>query len=173
MRYVFEGCVLDTEQYVLDKSGLSIALQPKVFQVLLYLLQHRNRVVAKQKLYEQVWPEQFISDATVESVIKAIRFVATVTVMQAEAQRVAEHVSQATTLVQGPIGPEQGETSLDVLPVCRRIACKYISCRSPLARCVATATHGNVLSPDGCGSLSRTARPRVPPRGDARLPYGL
>ncbi len=139
MRYVFEGCVLDTEQYVLDKSGLSIALQPKVFQVLLYLLQHRNRVVAKQKLYEQVWPEQFISDATVESVIKAIRravgddgrtqwciqtrrgqgyrFVATVTVMQAEAQRVAEHVSQATTLVQGPIGPEQGETSLDVLPV--------------------------------------------------------
>ena len=73
MRYVFEEWTLDTEQYLLYKADLSIPLQPKVFQVLQYLLTNRDRVIAKQELCEQVWPEQFISDATVESVIKAIR----------------------------------------------------------------------------------------------------
>jgi hypothetical protein len=34
MRYVFGACILDTEQYVLNRAGYSISLQPKVFQVL-------------------------------------------------------------------------------------------------------------------------------------------
>ena len=73
MRYVFGECVFDTEQYILHRRDRSIPLQPKVFQVLQYLLTHRDRVIAKQELCEQVWPAQFISDATVEGVIKAIR----------------------------------------------------------------------------------------------------
>lgn len=73
MRYAFGGCILDTEQYVLYRGALSLPLQPKVFQTLHYLLTHRDRVIAKQELREQVWPEQFISDATLEGVIKAVR----------------------------------------------------------------------------------------------------
>ncbi len=73
MRYVFRECTLDTEQYILDRVDGSIQLQPKVFQVLLYLLTHRDRVISKQELSEQVWPDQFISDATLEGVIKAVR----------------------------------------------------------------------------------------------------
>ena len=73
MRYIFGDCRLDTEQYVLNRAGHSISLQPKVFQVLQYLLIHRDRVVSKQELCEQIWPEQFISDASIEGVIKAIR----------------------------------------------------------------------------------------------------
>lgn len=73
MRYVFRECTLDMEQYILDRVDGSIQLQPKVFQVLLYLLTHRDRVISKQELSEQVWPDQFISDATLEGVIKAVR----------------------------------------------------------------------------------------------------
>jgi class 3 adenylate cyclase/predicted ATPase len=73
MRYVFGGCTLDTVQYVLYRENRSIPLQPKVFHVLEYLLTHRDRVIAKQELCEQVWPKSFISDATVEGVVKAIR----------------------------------------------------------------------------------------------------
>jgi len=73
MRYVFGECILDTQQYVLYRAGHALPLQPKVFQVLHYLLTHRDRVISKQELSEQVWPQQFISDATLEGVIKAVR----------------------------------------------------------------------------------------------------
>jgi class 3 adenylate cyclase/tetratricopeptide (TPR) repeat protein len=39
----------------------------------MYLLTHRDRVVSKQELCEQVWLEQFISDATLESTIAEVR----------------------------------------------------------------------------------------------------
>ena len=73
MRYVFGECTLDTEQYILYRPDGPLPLQPKVFQVLLYLLTHRERVIAKQELSKELWPDQFISDATLEGVIKAVR----------------------------------------------------------------------------------------------------
>ena len=75
MRYLFGECTLDTEQYVLYRADHALPLQPKVFQVLHYLLTHRDRVIAKVELSAQVWPQQFISDATLEGVIKAVRHV--------------------------------------------------------------------------------------------------
>jgi DNA-binding winged helix-turn-helix (wHTH) protein len=73
LRYAFGDCVLDTERYVLQRAGQPIRLRPKVFQVLVYLLSHRERVVTKQELGEQVWQGQFISDATLESTLAAVR----------------------------------------------------------------------------------------------------
>jgi class 3 adenylate cyclase len=73
MRYVFGDCTLDTESYVVQRTGLAIPLRLKVFQVLHYLLRYRDRVVSKQELREQVWPDQFVSDAALEGVLKAVR----------------------------------------------------------------------------------------------------
>jgi class 3 adenylate cyclase/DNA-binding winged helix-turn-helix (wHTH) protein len=73
MIYAFGDCELDTCLYTLRRADHSIRLQPKVFQVLVYLLQQRDRVVSKQELSEQVWPNQFISDATLENCIKLAR----------------------------------------------------------------------------------------------------
>ncbi len=73
MYHFFGDCQLNTEQYVLSRAGQSTSLQPKVFQVLEYLLLHRDRVVSKQELCDQIWPDQFISDASIEGVIKAVR----------------------------------------------------------------------------------------------------
>ena len=53
--------------------GRRIHLRPKVFQVLAYLLAHRDRVVPKAELLGHVWPNQFIGDATLNSCIKAVR----------------------------------------------------------------------------------------------------
>ena len=54
-------------------AGRVSRLRHKVFQVLVYLLTHADRVVSKQELCEQVWPQQLISDAALESTIKAVR----------------------------------------------------------------------------------------------------
>jgi len=73
MRYVFGECTLDTQRAELARTGHVYRLRRKVFQVLVYLLAHADRVVSKQEICEQVWPQQFISDTALESVIKAVR----------------------------------------------------------------------------------------------------
>src|SRR6058998_1028551 len=73
MRYVFGEWTLDTQRAELCRAGEVRRLRRKAFQVLAYLLAQPDRVVAKQELCEQVWPQQFISDAALESTIKAVR----------------------------------------------------------------------------------------------------
>ncbi len=73
MRYRFADCELDTERYALTRTGQVIRLRPKVFQVLVYLLTHRERVVTKQELSEDVWAAQVTSDAALETGIRAVR----------------------------------------------------------------------------------------------------
>ncbi|HEY7493264.1 MAG TPA: AAA family ATPase, partial [Candidatus Tectomicrobia bacterium] len=73
MRYVFAECVLDTQLYTLYREGKTLRLRPKVFHVLQYLLEHRDHVVSKDELCAQVWPGQFISDATLEGCITLAR----------------------------------------------------------------------------------------------------
>ena len=73
MVYVFGTCELHPQRYALTRAGQTRSLRPKVFQVLLYLLEHRERVVTKDELCTQVWPNQFISEATLESTVRAVR----------------------------------------------------------------------------------------------------
>jgi len=73
MLYVFGDYTLDTQQYEVCHAGQPVHVRPKVFQVLAYLLAHRDRVVPKQELCEQLWPTQFISDVTLDSCIAVAR----------------------------------------------------------------------------------------------------
>ena len=56
MQYGFGDYTLDTECYELRQAGTLVKLQPKVFEVLAYLMAHRERLVAKQELLEQCGP---------------------------------------------------------------------------------------------------------------------
>jgi TolB-like protein/DNA-binding winged helix-turn-helix (wHTH) protein/Tfp pilus assembly protein PilF len=76
MIYRFGDCTLDTSLYSLQRGGQTIRLRPKVFRVCVYLLEHRDRVVTRDELCTQVWPGQFISQATLEGVIRTVRQVA-------------------------------------------------------------------------------------------------
>ena len=73
MRYRFADCALDTQLYTLERAGQRTRLAPKVFEVLCYLIEHRDRVVSKQELCDQVWEGYAISDATLESCLRAVR----------------------------------------------------------------------------------------------------
>jgi DNA-binding winged helix-turn-helix (wHTH) protein/predicted ATPase len=73
MRYIFADCILDTRLYTLYRGGTAVRLRPKAFHVLQYLLEHRDQVVTKDELCAQVWPGQFISDATLEGCITLAR----------------------------------------------------------------------------------------------------
>src|SRR5579875_2268581 len=63
LRYVFGTCELDVARYELRRGGAVVHIQPQVFGVLRYLLEHRDRVVPKTELLDAVWGDRFISEA--------------------------------------------------------------------------------------------------------------
>ena len=73
MMYRFGDCTLDTQRHQLQRAGQPVRLRSKAFQVLRYLLEHRDRTVLKPELCTQTWPQQFISDATLDSTVRAVR----------------------------------------------------------------------------------------------------
>ena len=73
MIYRFGDCALDTNLYTLQRGGQTFRLRLKVFRMCLYLLEHRDRVVSREELCTQVWPGQFVSQATLEGVIRLVR----------------------------------------------------------------------------------------------------
>lgn len=73
MRYVFGDHLLDTQRYELWRCGGQVKVRPKVFEVLVYLLRHRHRVVTKDELPAQLWPNQFIGDGSLNACLMAVR----------------------------------------------------------------------------------------------------
>ena len=73
MVYRFHDYTLDEARRELRRTGQLVAVEPKVFQVLLYLLQHRDRVVSKEELLEQCWPEAFVSEAALTRCLTKLR----------------------------------------------------------------------------------------------------
>ena len=73
MIYRFRDYTLDEARCELWCAGRLVAVEPKVFQVLLYLLEHRDRVVSKAELLEQCWPETFVSEAALTRCLTKLR----------------------------------------------------------------------------------------------------
>jgi class 3 adenylate cyclase/predicted ATPase len=59
MPYVFGDYILDPEHYELRQAGTPVPLEPRVFDLLTYLVQHPGRTVTIEELLEQLYPNQF------------------------------------------------------------------------------------------------------------------
>ncbi|MCY7451689.1 response regulator transcription factor [Bacillus altitudinis] len=65
---------LNEQQAELTKNGAAIELTPKELMLMTYFLQHPNRVISKETLYQTVWGEDFFgSDNTVMVHIRRLR----------------------------------------------------------------------------------------------------
>lgn len=73
MRYVFGDFELNDQLYELRQADRSIELERKVFDVLVYLIQHQDRLVTKDELLEQLWPEQVVGEAALTRCITSAR----------------------------------------------------------------------------------------------------
>ena len=63
MIYSFGAFDLDTNVFELRRAGAPVAMEPQVFSVLTYLVEHRDRVVTKNELLDNVWGDRFADDA--------------------------------------------------------------------------------------------------------------
>ena len=73
VRFTFEGCELDLGRYEVRRDGDVIAVEPQVFDVLVHLVRHRDRVVSKEELLDEVWGDRFVGESALTSRIKAAR----------------------------------------------------------------------------------------------------
>jgi class 3 adenylate cyclase/DNA-binding winged helix-turn-helix (wHTH) protein/tetratricopeptide (TPR) repeat protein len=72
--YIFGEWELDTRLDELRCAGRSLKLEPQLFDVLWYLIEHRDRVVSNEELIDRLWPGQTVGKAAlVRSVVAARR----------------------------------------------------------------------------------------------------
>jgi TolB-like protein/Flp pilus assembly protein TadD len=69
----FGNCELDTNRREFRRDGEPIPLEPQVFDLLVYLVENRDRVVSKDDLLATVWGGRIVSESTLTSRINAAR----------------------------------------------------------------------------------------------------
>lgn len=73
MRYRFEDAVLDTATFELSVGDAVTPVEPQVFEVLAYLVRHRDRLVPRTELLDAIWGDRFVSDSALASRVAAAR----------------------------------------------------------------------------------------------------
>lgn len=73
MRYAFGPFVVDTSTLELLREGEAVSVEPQVFEMLVHLIEHRDRVLSKDDLIEAIWGGRIVSDAAISSRIKLVR----------------------------------------------------------------------------------------------------
>lgn len=71
--YAFGAFEVDEGLFELRRGGERVPLRPKVFDVLLYLIRNRDRVVSKDELLERVWPGENVSESVLPTNVAALR----------------------------------------------------------------------------------------------------
>ncbi|WFU13987.1 winged helix-turn-helix domain-containing tetratricopeptide repeat protein [Bradyrhizobium sp. CB3481] len=73
MQFLFADYVLDLNRRELTRGSAAIAIGPRVFDLLVYLVQARDRVVTRDELLDTVWSGRIVSESTLTSHINAVR----------------------------------------------------------------------------------------------------
>ena len=73
MRLTFGIFELDTTLFELRRNGRPHPVEPQVFDLLVYLARHRDRIISRQELLDQLWTGRVVTESTLSSAIKAAR----------------------------------------------------------------------------------------------------
>jgi DNA-binding winged helix-turn-helix (wHTH) protein/tetratricopeptide (TPR) repeat protein len=89
MIHRFGDFELDEERWELRHRGSSVEVPPKVMETLSFLVRHRQRVVQKEELFAELWPNINVTDA---SLMKSIRIARQILGDDGDAQRVIKTI---------------------------------------------------------------------------------
>src|SRR5262249_15612288 len=71
--YRFDDFVVDAGRRLLLRGDRPVALNPKAFDLLLTLIENRERVLTKDDLLERVWPNQSVEEGNLPVHVSAVR----------------------------------------------------------------------------------------------------
>lgn len=73
MKYHSGEFVIDTALFRITSAGRDVPAEPKVFDLLVYLVEHRDRVISREELFREVWDGREVTDATLSNHVKSAR----------------------------------------------------------------------------------------------------
>ncbi|WP_116811078.1 winged helix-turn-helix domain-containing protein [Steroidobacter cummioxidans] len=73
MKYQIAEYTVDTARYRISSGDTVVPVEPKVFDLLVYLIRHRDRVLSREELFREVWDGREVSDATLSNHVKSAR----------------------------------------------------------------------------------------------------
>lgn len=73
MKYRFNDLSIDTESYRIESDGRPVQIEPRVFDLLVYLIENRERVVTRDELLDTLWKGRVVTDSAVTARLKAAR----------------------------------------------------------------------------------------------------
>lgn len=73
MKIRFGEFELDSRRYRLRRGSETIALRPKVFDLLIYLARHRERVVSREELVRVCWGETRVGEGSLSGLVNELR----------------------------------------------------------------------------------------------------
>ncbi|MEW5926506.1 MAG: AAA family ATPase [Gemmatimonadota bacterium] len=73
MVYAFDEYEIDTRRLELRRAAEACHVEPQVFDVLCYLVRHRDRLVSRRELLERVWGHAFVTETTLNSRLMSAR----------------------------------------------------------------------------------------------------
>ena len=73
MIYRFNQCTLDTERYQLNLRDNAVSVEPLVFDLLVYLVENRERVLSREELLDNLWEGKVVTDSALGARIKDVR----------------------------------------------------------------------------------------------------
>lgn len=71
--YEFEDFVLDLDRFELSRGDMPVHVEPRVLDLLAFLIGERHRVVGKVELLDAVWGDRFVSESALTSSLKSAR----------------------------------------------------------------------------------------------------
>jgi DNA-binding winged helix-turn-helix (wHTH) protein len=71
--YQFGPFEVDVARRRLTRSAHDVHLTPKAFDLLVLLVQEAPRVLSKKEIHTRIWPDSFVSDATLVALVKELR----------------------------------------------------------------------------------------------------
>jgi adenylate cyclase len=73
VRFEFGEHLVDVDRRELLRGGKPVPLEPQVFDLLVHLVQHRDKVVSRDDLIAAVWGGRIVSDSAVTTRLNAVR----------------------------------------------------------------------------------------------------
>jgi TolB-like protein/DNA-binding winged helix-turn-helix (wHTH) protein len=71
--YRFDDFLVDLEAWQLLRSGQPVHLEPVILKLLVYLIEHRDRLVSKQELMDTVWGQTVVSESALSKAVARLR----------------------------------------------------------------------------------------------------
>lgn len=71
--YQFVYVQVDLKSFRLFKTGTAVELEPKAFEVLVYLIENCDRLIEKKELLDAVWKDAFVTENAMTLVIAQLR----------------------------------------------------------------------------------------------------